>query len=243
MTAGVLAGVVRSEWVKLRSLRSTVGTYLAIAVVLVALHGTFLTLPTGSGPDAALTALLLVELLVAGVAVLATGGEYSAGTARSTFTAVPRRSLVLAGKLLVHGGTVLALLLAGALVGAAVAAVAAPEATGSPLDPVVLHAALGALLTLVCVVALGLSAGVLTRSPAAGLGLVFLLLVVPVVVVTAPEVTAFLPGRAAHGLVFPGDLAPAEAKLLPPEAAALVLSGWAAGSVLLAATVLRRRDV
>ena len=156
---------------------------------------------------------------------------------------MPRRPLVLVGKLVVHAGAVLVLLALGAGVGGVAAAVAAPEATGSPLDPVVVRAALGTLLALTCIVALGLAAGVLTRSPAAGLSLVFLLLVVPVVVVTAPEVTAFLPGRAVHGLVFSGDLVPAEAHLLPPGSAALVLTGWAAGSVLMAATVLRRRDV
>ena len=243
MTAGPLTGVVRSEWVKLRSLRSTAGAYAGIAVVLAASCATYLTLPGGSGADAALTALLLAELLVGGTAVLAGAGEYSAGTARSTFTAVPRRTLVLAGKLVVHAGAVLVLLALGAAAGGVTAAVAAPEATGSPLDPVVVRAVLGTLVALVCIVALGLSAGVLTRSPAAGLGLVFLLLVVPVVVVTVPEVTAFLPGRAVQGLVLPAGPVPAEAGLLPPWAAALVLTGWAAGSVLLAATVLRRRDV
>jgi len=243
VTAAALTGVVRSEWIKLRSLRSTVGAHAGTAVVLTALYATYLTLPGGSGADAALTALLLAELLVAGTAVLAAAGEYSAGTARATFTAVPRRSLVLVGKLVVHAGAVLVLLALGAGVGGVAAAVAAPEATGSPLDPVVVRAALGTLLALVCIVALGLSAGVLTRSPAAGLGLVFLLLVVPVVVVTVPEMTAFLPGRAVHGLVLPAGPVPDEAHLLPPWAAALVLTGWAACSLLLAAAVLRRRDV
>ena len=238
----MIAGVLRSEWVKLRSLRSTVAGYAVVAAVLVALCATYLTLPGGgTGVDAAFTALLLTELLVAGVAVLAGAGEYGAGTARSTFTAVPRRTRVLAGKLVVHAGTVLVLLPAAAALGWTLAAVAAPDATGSPLDPLVRHAAGGTVLALGSVAVLGVSVGMLTRSAAGALAVSFLLLLAPVLVVTAPQVTAYLPGRAVQALVLPAG--PAEAQLLAPWAAAPVLIGWAAGAALLAGAVLRRRDV
>jgi ABC-2 type transport system permease protein len=236
VTAGALTGVVRSEWVKLRSLRSTVAGYAAIGVVLVALYGIFLTLPAGTSGDPAFTALLVAELLVAGVAVLATAGEYSAGTARSTFTA-----RVLTAKLVAHACVLLVLTALAAAVGWTSAAVAVPEAAGSPLDPVVLRAGLGTALALGCVVVLGMSAGLLTRSPAAGLTAAFLVLVVPVVVVTAPEVTAYLPGRAVVALVLAPR--PAEAHLLPTWTATLVLGAWSAGSAVVAAAALRHRDV
>lgn len=238
--AGAWSGAVRSEWVKLRSLRSTVTAYAGIGLVLAALCGLCLTLPGGS-TDPVFTALLLAEMLVAGVAVLAAAGEFSAGTARSTFTAVPRRTPVLAGKLLAHGGALLAVLAAAAVAGGTAAALGAPEATGSPLDPLVLRAVGGTALTLLAVVVLGVSAGLLTRSPAGGLAAVFALVVLPVVVVTAPEVTAYLPGRAAQALVFTG--APPEAHLLPGPAAAAVLLAWCAVSVGSATAVLHRRDV
>ncbi|MBB3674989.1 hypothetical protein [Modestobacter versicolor] len=240
MTAG-LSGAVRSEWVKLRSLRSTVACYAVIATVLVALYGLYLLLPEAGGYDSALTALLLAELLVAGTAVLAGAGEHSAGTARTTFTAVPRRARVLLARFVVHTGAVVALLVLAAAVGWSVAAVAAPDAVHGPAHPLVLRAALGTVLALGCVVVLGVAVGMLTRSPAAGLTTTFVLLVVPVVVVTAPEVTAYLPGRALQALVLPP--APPEAHLLPPWAAGLVLVAWAAGSAVLAGVVLRRRDV
>ncbi|WP_299951525.1 hypothetical protein [uncultured Modestobacter sp.] len=239
--AGAWSGAVRSEWVKLRSLRSTVTAYAAIAAVLAALCGLCLTLPGGGTEDPVFAALLLAELLVAGVAVLAAAGEFSAGTARSTFTAVPRRTPVLVGKLLAHGGALLAVLAVAAVAGGTAAAIGAPEAAGSPLDPLVLRAVGGTALTLLGVVVLGVSAGLLTRSPAGGLAAVFALVVLPVVVVTAPEVTAYLPGRAAQGLVFTG--APPEAHLLPGAAAAAVLVAWAVVAAMAAATVLRRRDV
>ena len=239
--AGTWSGAVRSEWVKLRSLRSTAVGYAAIATVLTALCGLALTLPGGTATDPVFTALLLAEMLVAGVAVVAAAGEFSTGTARSTFAAVPRRTPVLIGKLVAHGGVVLAVLVVAALAGAAAAVVGAPEAAGSPLDPLVLRAVGGTALTLVCVVALGLAAGMLTRSPAGGLATALVVLVLPVVVVTSPQVTAFLPGRAAQALVLSGH--PPEAHLLTPGAAAAVLVGWAVGAVAAAAVAVRRRDV
>ena len=239
--AATWSGAVRSEWVKLRSLRSTVAAYAAIGIVLTALCGLCLTLPGGTADDPVFAALALAQLLVAGVAVLATAGEFSAGTARATFTAVPRRVPVLTGKLVVHAGAVLGVLLLAAVVGGVLATVGAPDAAGRPLDPVVLRAVGGTALALLCVVSLGVAAGLLTRSPAAGLTATLVLLVLPVVVVTAPQVTAYLPGRAALGLVFSDH--PAEAHLLPGAVATAVLVAWAAASTLLAAVALHRRDV
>ena len=245
MTAGLApgawSGAVRSEWVKLRSLRSTVAAYAGIGLVLTALCGLCLTLPGGTADDPVFSALALAELLVACVAVLATAGEFSAGTARVTFAAVPRRVPVLTGKLAVHAGAVLGVLLLAAVVGGITATVGAPDAAGSPLDPLVLRAVGGTALALLCVVALGTALGLLTRSPAGGLTAALTLLVLPIVVVTAPEVTAYLPGRATLGLVFTEHSA--EAHLLPGPVAAVVLLGWAVAATLLAAVVLRRRDV
>ena len=239
--AGAWSGAVRAEWVKLRSLRSTVAAYAAVAVVLTALCGLCLTLPDRAAADSAFTALLLAELLVAGVAVLTVAGEFSTGTARSTFTAVPRRTPVLTGKLAVHGATVLTLLVLAAVAGGTLATVAVPEAAGSPLDPAVLRAVGGTALSLACVVAIGVAVGTVTRSPAGGVTLALTLLVLPVLVVTAPQVTAFLPGRAVQALVFAPR--PPEAHLLPAGAAAAVLVGWAVLGTVLATVALRRRDV
>lgn len=239
--AGAWSGALRSEWVKLRSLRSTVVAYAAVAAALTALCGFSLTLPGGAGDDAVFTALLLAELVVAGVAVLAAAGEFSAGTARSTFTAVPRRTPVLAGKLVVHSGAVLTVLALAAAIGGTAAAVVDPAATGSPLDPVVLRAVGGTALGLVSVVAVGLAAGMLTRSPAGGLTAALTLVVLPVVVVTYQEVTAYLPGRAVLALVFAPHSA--DSRLLPPAAAAAVLVGWAVLATGVAGVALRRRDV
>ena len=239
--AGAWSGAVRSEWVKLRSLRSTAATYAVVAAVLTALCGLSLTLPGGTGTEPVFTALVLAELLVAGVTVQAAAGEFSAGTARSTFTAVPRRTPVLLGKLVAHGGSVLAVLALAAGAGAAAALLGAPDAAGSPVDPLVLRAVGGTALALTSVVALGLAAGMLTRSPAGGLAAAFVVLVLPVVVVTAPEVTAYLPGRAAQALVLTGQ--PPEAELLPGGAAAAVLVVWAVAATAVAAVALRRRDV
>ncbi len=245
MTASVgLSGVVRSEWIKACSLRSTLACYGAIAATLVGVCGAYLTLPKtpdGSGAAAAFTGLLLVELLVGATAVLAASAEYSAHTARSTFAAVPQRPQVLVAKAVVAAGLV-AVLLAVASVSAVVAAnVVAPAAVGPVTDGLVIRAVAGTAFALCAVVVLGVSAGFLTRSAAGGIGLLFLLLFLPVVVVTAPEVTAFLPGRAVQAVVLTG--APPDAGLLSLWPAVATLAGWSLVGAAVAAAALRRRDV
>jgi len=81
VSAVTLNRVVRSEWLKLATLRSTVVSYLAIALAMVLVAAVHLTLPGSQDADAgnaALTGLLLVELLVGITGVLAASGEYSA---------------------------------------------------------------------------------------------------------------------------------------------------------------------
>lgn len=245
MTTGVTFGrVIHSEGVKLLGLRSTVAGYALIWAGMVALCGACLTLPVatdGTGENAALTALLLVELLVGSTCVLAATGEYSARTARSTFTAVPRRLTVLLAKIVLHAGVVVALLLSAAVVARVAAGLVAPASIGGLADPAVLRSVLGSCLSLAMVAGMGVGAGVLTRSAAAGIGVVAVLTVLPAVVVTAPEVTAYLPGRAVMGLVLP-DPFPGAA-LLSPVAAGVVLTAWAVAVATAGGIALRRRDV
>nr|MDT0665811.1 hypothetical protein [Micromonospora sp. DSM 115978] len=97
------ARVLQSEWVKLRSLRSTWSASLVAGVALAALGPLFSVVTAARWEDmtaadrAAIdpTALSLVGFFVAQLAVGATGvlvvtGEYATGTIRSTFAAVPR---------------------------------------------------------------------------------------------------------------------------------------------------------
>ncbi len=110
--------LVRSEWTKLRSLRST---YACAAVIMVAMLGIAWVMGyrwsqllvhnakrDQQSFDATVTVLngvYLAQLVVGTLAVLAITSEYATGMIHATFTAVPQRRSVLAAKLVVVAGT------------------------------------------------------------------------------------------------------------------------------------------
>jgi hypothetical protein len=111
--------VLRSEWTKFRSLRSTIWT-LTIAVVLTIGMGALFTGVSASqwsqySPadkatfdpiGVSLGGFLFSQLALGVLAVLLITGEYATGMIRASLTAVPRRLPVLWGKLGVFAGVV-----------------------------------------------------------------------------------------------------------------------------------------
>jgi len=107
-------GVLRSEWIKLRSLRSTWWCFAIMLVVIVgfgALLGASAGFTTGgaapSGDQAqqitvfsATGGIAFGQLVAAVLGALVITGEYGTGMIRSTFTAVPRRTSAVVAKLL-----------------------------------------------------------------------------------------------------------------------------------------------
>ena len=107
--------VVASEWVKFRTLRSTVWT-LGVTVVLMvgiaALVAWGMTqgdepAPPGMGLVAVTAGTQMAQLAVAVLGVPIITGEYTTGMVRSTFAAVPTRLPALAAKAIVLAVTVL----------------------------------------------------------------------------------------------------------------------------------------
>ena len=110
------ADVVRSEWTKFTSLRSTRWTLAAFAVTGVAL-GILISALTGHAwahlsaqsranwdpTNNTLAGLIPGYLLIPMLGVLMMSSEYSSDAIRSTLAAVPRRPMVLAAKALVFG--------------------------------------------------------------------------------------------------------------------------------------------
>ncbi len=120
---------MHAEWTKLRTLAGTAWLLAGICGLTVAVSAGVAAAarcPAAGACPADTTRLSLTgieagQALVAVLAVLAISGEYSTGMIRATFTAMPRRSVVLAAKACVLAGLVLA---------AAVAAVAGSIAAG-----------------------------------------------------------------------------------------------------------------
>lgn len=119
-----MTGALRYEWMRLRTLRSTwwlTGLSLLIAGLLglfaLGLQERPLTVTdygdivTGGGGGA----IFLVSILLSMIGVFAIGHEYRYGTIRPTLSALPRRSTVMAAKIVVVAGYVFVVALVGLL--------------------------------------------------------------------------------------------------------------------------------
>lgn len=188
MTDHTLAYVLRSELVKIRSVRSTYWTLLAVVGFTVAFAVlAAVVIPGALGEQAvdpvrlSLAGIHLSQIAIGVLGVLVVTSEYGTGLIRTTFTAVPRRRTVLAVKAVVFAAVALVV---GTV--SCVAAYLAFEAivTDGSLrssigDPGVLRAVLGGGLFLAVVGLLGLGLGGLTRSTAGATATLFGLLFVP----------------------------------------------------------------
>lgn len=214
-------GVLRSEWIKLRSLRSTVWC-LGLVVLLTIGFGLLLALTlrtpeSGVTPDAvqhqlqvqvATLGVNFTQLIVAVLGVLVISGEYGTGMIRSTFVAVPGRLGAFFAKAIVLGVTTFVV---GAVAIALSAAVAWPIIGGkgitvSPFDGGVMLALLGAAGYLTLVAVLAFAFGSILRNSAGGIATILgLVLVVPTIMQILASLTkatwisnvaAFLPSTA-----------------------------------------------
>jgi len=198
-----MVGIVRSEWTKLRSVRSTVWT-LAITVVGVVGIGALSTYFTARNWDQAgladrltfdptarsLAGVFLGQIALGVLGVLVMSAEHTTGTIRSTLAAAPRRWMVLLGKIVVYGVVALVtsevITFAAFELGQQLLKGTTPYATLS--QPGVLSAVAGAglVLAVLGLFALGL-ATILRHTAGAIAAFVGLLLVLPLVIQAFPS--------------------------------------------------------
>jgi ABC-2 type transport system permease protein len=254
--------VLRSEWAKFWSLRSTwitlgISLLLLVAVGLVAAsryspalaseQGRHHLISVGSNAVAiALAGITLAQLATGVLGVLFTAGEYSTGMIRSTLAAVPRRLPVLWSKTLVFGVTALVLGTAGAFVaflgGSHFLAGQRIALTLSSSGVLRCLFAAGAYLALVAVI--GVALGALVRSVAGGIAaLIGGLMLLPVLTDLLPSswadnVSPYLPGNAGDAMF----ALTRGSNTLSPGAGLAVFAGWAALLLALAAWRLARTD-
>lgn len=280
MTAATLAGpstrsfpvrpvsflrVLASEWIKLRSLRSTWWT-LALTVAVMAgiptlvAWGTSQGFDGGDAPQVRLAELLttgagMAELTVAVLGVLIITGEYTTGQIRSTFAAVPGRLSVLAAKGLVLAVAVAVTSLLG--LGAAwLSTLAWHERLDASLDlgsSEDLRILLGFPLFLATAGLLAMAVGaLLRRTPGALATVLGLMLVVETVFQLVPLrffeiVRPFLPFTAGGRLV--SSQSTIDTMNSTPDIAHLsawqgygVMAAWVVVLLVAAGVLLRRRD-
>lgn len=253
------ARVLHSEWVKLRTLRSTFFTLLAATVAMTGTGPLFsaVTSDRWSAMTAAeraaidptalsLIGFFLAQLAVGVLGVLVITGEYSTGMIRATFSAVPRRLPVLWAKAAVFAAVTWALMTTACLTAflAGQALMSSTGAGASLNDPGVTRAVLGTGLYLTVVALLSVGVGAVVRTTAGGVAAVFgLLLVLPELVKALPaswaeRVSPWLPGNAGHAIAV---LRP-DALTLAPWTGLTVFCLYAASALVGAAVVLTRRD-
>ena len=182
-----LTGVLKMEWLKLRSVRSTWWILLAFAAGMVGIAALFgADGPTHPNADydptnSLLTGLALGQLLIGVLGVLVLSSEFGSGSVRATFAAVPRRGRVLAAKAAVV--TAVTLVAGEALAFASFAAFQIAARPGVPTPSLGQSAVLRALLLggaypcLVALIGLGLAAMIrhTVGAVAAVIGVVFVL--------------------------------------------------------------------
>ncbi|MEU9889046.1 ABC transporter permease subunit [Sphaerisporangium sp. NPDC051011] len=265
-----VADVIASEWLKLRSVRSTyyVLGAAALIVVLTALL-TWQAVSAWDGLPAATRArwkgiaveeyfLPFVQLVIGVLGVIAITGEYSTGMIRTSLVAVPRRGRLLAGKAVALAAVTLA---AGTAVLFAVVAVEAwvvgdrpfPGHPVSLAEKTPLLACMGLSVMVMALVAFGLAT--LTRSTAAAIvavvGLTFVLPTLALNVLPHPwdrRVAMFMPTNLPDqlaGWTPPQDILQgpfARSAGLPPLAALAVLAAYVVVFVGAAALRFSRSD-
>ncbi len=251
--------VVRSEWTKLRSVRSTRWSLLVTLLLIIGLgilvcvifNSRWHHLDIRERADfhplrANLAGVNFAQLAIGVLGVMAITAEYSTGMIRATFSAVPRRLPVLWGKAMVFGAVAfLVSLPAVFIVFFAGQAILSGQHINIPLShPGVLRALFGAALYLTVMGLFGLGLGAIVRSTAGGISLLAgIVFVLPPIMGLLPSsfsnsVDPYLPSNAGGAI---WTISP-DPNTLAPWSGFAVFCAYAAVAIAIAAILTRRRD-
>jgi hypothetical protein len=251
--------VLASEWIKLRSVRSTYLVLLFAAAAAVgigylvahsnATHWATMTAAERAAFDPvsdSFTGLGLAQLAFGALGVLVIGSEYATGLIRTTFAAVPRRRAVIAAKAAVVGAVTL---LAGELIAFATFftgqwALSAQHLNVTLAHPGALRGVLAAGLYLAVMAWVGLGLGAVIRHTAgaitATVGVVFL---VPTVIHALPAPWDTRIGRfTLDGAVQQMIAQHPHPGYFSAGPSFLVVAGYAVMAIAAAAFMITRRD-
>jgi ABC-2 type transport system permease protein len=260
MTA--LAGALRAEWTKQRTIAGSAWLLVATATLTAGLSWLAVAATTcpagGCTVDAtklSLTGVQLGQAVIAVLAVLAVGSEYSTGMIRTTLTAMPHRLVVLAAKAAVLTGGVLTAGVIGVLGSVLFGRLALPghgftAAHGYPplslADGTTLRAAGGSVLYLALIALLSLGIATLVRDPAAAIGVVLAVLyLVPILLSVITDATwrrhieQIAPSSAGLAIQ---DTIGLHTLPIGPWSGLGVLAAWAAAALIAGGGLLMLRD-
>jgi ABC-2 type transport system permease protein len=251
------ARVLRSEWIKIRSLRSTIILLLSTIAVMVGLGslGAWgITMAAEEGqpltdqvihtmPSGGLT---FAQLLIGSLAVMLISSEFGTGMIRSTMTAVPGRVPAVTAKALLIA--IIAYLVGTAsafITYFAIQPVLTAQDLGFELTGTVARSMLLAGVYLSLIALLGIGLGSLLRNSAGSIvALSALLLVIPTALSMIPgdfasDLARYLPSNAGQQLtaveITEGALTQAQG--------GLVLAAWALIPFIAGLIAIKRRDL
>lgn len=254
--------VLRAEWTKLWSVRSTLWSLLVTIAIIVGLGALFCAArvaradhldpgelnnfdPTGFS----LNGIFLAQLAVGVLGVLVMTSEYATGQIRATFGATPQRNLVLAAKVAVFMVVVFVVGLVACFtaffIGQAILSGSTKFHNASLGDPGVLRAVVGGAMYLAVLGALGIGLGTILRRTAGAIAaLVGLLLILPILVNFLPspwntDISKYLPLQAGNNVFHTAAQSNTDLSLWVGFA---VFCAYAVASLALGAVLLARRD-
>jgi ABC-2 type transport system permease protein len=257
-----LDGALRSEWTKLRTVRSTIWSLVAMAAISIGLMSliAWAAMHRWNRFDPEEKANLLrnpleivlarpvfvCQLVVAVLGVMVISAEYTTGMIRSTLQSQPRRLTVLTAKIIVFAAL---MLVVGELLGFAAFFVGRPIiAAHVPVqlsDPGVTRSVIGAGLYLAMLGLLALAFGAIIRHTAGAITAVLgLILIVSNLTQLLPDswghhINAWMPTNAGQ-LVYQPRLPPDH--LLTQWQGFAVFTGWTALLLTVAGVLFVRRD-
>jgi len=259
------SGAVRSEWTKIRTVRSTAWCLLATVVAGIGIgilasaseasrwrSGGVIDRLLFDPTSVSLTGLIFGQLAIGVLGVLTMSAEYGSGSIRATLAAIPRRPVVLAAKAAVFGVVALvvseAVSFAAFFVGQAIMSGSAPTATLSDHD--VLRAVIGGglFLTVLGLFALGL-ATIIRHTAGSITTFVAILLILPLVDSAFPAkigwpIGRYLPATIGSAMTST-TLQGAHADFLPSFPfwhGFALLCAYAVGALVIGGVLMVRRD-
>jgi ABC-2 type transport system permease protein len=254
-----MADLVRSEWTKLRTVRSTLWTlgmtvFIGLAASAIAMGVTrahWASMSAGNKTSFHPIEVSLIggylggTLLLGILGILVVSSEYATGTIRATLAAAPRRPMVLAAKVLVFGTVTLVVAelaaFGGFFLGQALLTSPARRATLS--SPTALRAVAGAGLFLCVVGLLALGIAVVVRHTAGAISVyVGVILVLPIIVSAIPgslqyQIERLLPLEIGSAIINDPS-----ADAFGPWTGFGILCGYTALILAVGAVLMVRRD-
>lgn len=259
MTTNAPSAVLRSEWTKVCTSRSTVAVpllTLAATVAACAVTGAAYRNALDHHPErlsgtprdfdplaSTLDVASYAQLGLLAFGVLLAGGEYGSGMIRVSLAAVPRRGLLLAAKAAACGAAALPVAAGAALLGF-LAAQAALGPYGTTLgDGATVRGLLLCCGYLTFTTLLGLALGMLLRSTPLALGVLYALLIAVVPLAGAlpglEQGVRWLPFAIGGELFTAGYQGPGGGG---PWGGLALVAGWTAALLTTSWLTLRRRD-